>query len=126
MSDKAQIDGLGFDKLVFEHLEKESQRDGRERSCLRLKDAEDEIGLKSDQILRAINLIRQKGYPVVATLTRRTKEDGFKIPQTEREYMEWRNLMVDDMKSLQETLKICDAGAKAKFGVDMPVQELMF
>jgi len=125
MVDK-HVDGLVFDKMVFSVLERESARDGRERSCLRIKEAEDETGLKSDQILRAINLIRNKGYPVVATLTRRTKEDGFKIPQTQREYMEWRNVMVDDMKSLQEVLKICDAGAKAKFGVEMPVQELMF
>lgn len=121
-----QAEGLIFDKIVFDKLTKGSQGDGREKSTLRLKDAEEELGLQSDQILRAINLIRSKGYPVIATLTRRTKEDGFKIPQTERDYMEWRNDMVDDLKSLQEILKICDAGAKAKFGVDMPVQELMF
>jgi hypothetical protein len=119
------INGLIFDELVFNALNDESKRHGRDHS-MKLSVAEKDLGIGDDQILRAINLIRAKGYPVISTITRRTKEDGFTIPQTESGYLMWRDQLIDDLKSLCALLKLCDAGAKAKFGVDLPTQELMF
>jgi len=125
MSEKAQIDGLGFDKLVFAHLEKESQRDGRD-AHMNVGEAEKEIGITQAQILRAMNIIRDKGYPVISKSSRRTWENDFKIPSSQSEYIEWRSKMVDDLKTLIGVLRVSDAAAKARFGVDMPVQEFLF
>jgi hypothetical protein len=120
-----QIDGLGFDKLVFDALSGDGKKHGREVT-MKLSRGSRELGISPEQILRAVNNIRQKGYPVISTTTRRSEEDGFRFPQNSIEYMDWRDALVDDLKSLIDTLKVCDAGAKAKFGVDLPIQQLMF
>lgn len=117
--------GLIFDQLVFDALDDVSKRHGRDH-VMKLAAAEKDLGISDDSILRAINVIRSKGYPVISTITRRTREDGFTIPQTAQGYMAWRDVLVDDLKSLHMLLKLCDAGAKARFGADLPTQELMF
>lgn len=125
MSQGTPVNGLGFAELVLAHLEKESARDGRD-AHMNVAEAEKEIGINQPQILRAINIIRDKGYPVISKSTRRTWENDFKIPSSQSEYIEWRSKMTDDMKTLIHVLKYSDAAAKAKFGVDMPVQEFLF
>lgn len=127
MSDK-QIDGLGFDKLVFDYMEKEAaQSTGeRDRGALNLGVGEKEIGLAGPAILRAVSAIRAKGYPVISNSTRRTWENDFVIPKTQKDYLAWRDKMVDDIRALEAILKSCDAGAKAQWGVDLPMQQVMF
>lgn len=125
-----KLDGLVFDKLVFEALTSVDAHEGsRDQgdTHLKLREGEKTLGITQGQILRAVHAIRAKGYPVVSMSTKRTREDGFKIPPSPKEYMVWRNKMVDDMKSLRDTLILCDAGARARFGADsIPAQEMLF
>lgn len=115
----------GFMVMVFNHLTKESSRDGRD-AHMNVGEAEKELGISQAQILRAISGIRSQGYPVLAKATRRTWENDFRIPQTQKEYIEWRSKLVEDLKELQTTLLTSDAAAKAKFGADMPVEQFLF
>lgn len=125
MSEVKQIDGLGFDRMVFDFLVKESSRDGRDAQ-MSVRDGEKQLGLSQAQIVRAIHEIRSSGYPVISNSTRRTLENDFRIPRTEKEYMEWRNVLIEDLKALQQILLVSDAAATAKFGADIPVQQFLF
>ena len=117
--------GLVFDKLVFDALRSASQGDNR-TAYLKIEKAVEDTGLQTEQILRGIALIRSKGYPVISVLSKRTREDGFRIPQTAREYMEWRDKLVGDLRSIHDVLKISDAAATAQFGTEFAAQPLLF
>ena len=123
MSDKNPIDGLGFDKLVLAHLEKVS---ADEKEHMNIAAAAAETGITSEQVIRAINTIREEGWLVVGDASHRTKETHFRIPHSPKEYMVWRDKLVDDLKTLHRTLLISDQAAKTRFGVDLLTQEFLF
>lgn len=119
------IDGLGFDKIVFDCLVRASESGGRD-AHMDVVEAEETTGLNRAQILRAVSMVRAKGYPVISMSARRTYENGFRIPASSKEYVEWRSKLVEDLKLLQQILLVGDAAAKARFGEDMPVEQFLF
>lgn len=114
---------VSYEKLVYDALVGGAKHEGSRDSSdalLKLAATSKELGISPDDIVRAVAAIRQKGYPVISYSSRRTKEDGFRIPRTHSEYMAWREAMASDVRSLVALLRLMDAGAENKFGVKAP------
>jgi hypothetical protein len=118
-----QIKGLVFDQIIFDYLKKQQEQESR--GHLNLGDAEKETGLNGPAIIRAVAQIRAKGYPLISTQTRRLWENDFRLPQSQKEYMDWREKFVTEIKDLVSILRTCDEGALAQFGT-LPIQEHLF
>ena len=115
MAESKPAEGLIFDKVVYDCLVSSCGRGSGENMAM--VDAKKETGLSEDSILRAIAEIRAKGYPVISQKMRPMAEDRFRMAQTEREYLDLREGLISGIHGLISLLRVCDAGAKAKFGV---------
>lgn len=114
MEGKEQIIGLSYDLMVFNHMKAAQSRD--KQSAMNMAEATRDTGLNDSQIRRAVTEMRVKGYPVIATSTRRTWENHFRIASDRGEYTEWRNKLMADISALQEILRQCDRAAEHHFG----------
>jgi len=124
--EEKRIDGLGFDKLVYDYLAHLDTLGDRQKTSMNIGAAEKEIGLSGPTILRAVSVMREKGYPVISNSTRRTWENDFVIAKNQREYLAWRDKMIDDIRTLEDVLRACDKAARVKWGADLPMQQVMF
>jgi len=114
LADTKPIEGLVFDKIVFDCLKSESERGHRE--SMSIDDAKKATGLAEEYIIRAIAQIRAKGYPVVSQKMEPLAENRFRLPSDQKEYAEWRDDLVSSIHGLIHLLHVCDKGADARFG----------
>lgn len=129
MSEASKSAPVSYEKIVYDSLlagtKHEGSRDTSD-SLLKVAAASKEIGISQEDVLRAVAVIRQRGYPVISQSSRRMKEDGFRIPKTHADYMVWHETMVKDIKALVDLLRLMDAGSEARFNEKAPKQTFIF